>query len=236
MRPYARQIHVRAPVDRQSAARRGGPALGLLFLGALTTVRSVAAPLSVTVLLPDGRPLAGAIVTAEPTSGPAHPAAPVTAVMDQVNKAFEPDLMVVPVNSTVSFPNSDTVSHQIYSFSAPKRFQLPLYRGKPYPPVLFDSPGIVTLGCNIHDEMLAYVVVTDAPFFGRTAPNGTWSAEAPGGAYRINIWHPRIRDEDQDLHEEIKVTEPAGGTLRLRLKKLLKPEPLEGRPHSWDSY
>jgi plastocyanin len=210
--------------------------MGGLLLFALAAVRSVAAPLSITVLLPDGRPLAGAVVTAEPTSGPAHSAAPVNAVIDQVNRAFAPDLVVVPINSSVSFPNSDSVSHQIYSFSPPKRFQLPLYRGKPYPPVRFDSPGLVTLGCNIHDEMLAFVVVTEAPFFGRTAPNGTWSVDAMSGTYRINIWHPRIRDEDKDLHGEITVTDPAGGTLQLRLKKLLKPAPLEGRPHSWDSY
>ncbi len=208
-------------------------ALTLLALGANP---SFAAPLSVIVLLPDGKPLAGAVITALPTSGAAHPAAPVSAIMDQVNKAFDPDLLVIPVNSTVSFPNSDTVSHQIYSFSPPKRFQLPLYRGKPYPPVRFDSPGLVTLGCNIHDEMLGYVVVTDAPFFGRAAPNGRWSAEVPPGNYRITIWHPRVRDEDKDLQVEITVSEASGGTLQLQLKRLLKPAPLEGRPHTWDSY
>jgi len=241
MRPYARQIHIRAPIHQPAAVRRwdlrpGALLLGVLLPGVLPVAQSVAAPLSVSVLLPNGRPLAGAVVTAEPSPGPGHAAAPVTAVMDQVNKAFKPDLILVPVNSTVSFPNSDTVSHQIYSFSPAKRFQLPLYHGKPYPPVLFDSPGIVTLGCNIHDEMLAYVVVTDAPFFGRTASNGTWSVDAPNGVYRINIWHPRIRDEDKDLQGEMTVTEPAGGALQLHLKKLLKPAPLEGRPHSWDGY
>ena len=65
--------------------------------------------------------------------------------MDQVNRAFDPDLLVIPLNSTVTFANSDTVSHQIYSFSPPKRFQLPLYRGKPYPPTRFDQAGLVTL-------------------------------------------------------------------------------------------
>jgi plastocyanin len=196
---------------------------------------SFAATLSVTVLLPGGKPLPGAVVMAHPTSA-SHPAAPVQAIMDQVNRAFEPDLLVVPVNSTVSFPNSDTVSHQIYSFSPAKRFQLPLYRGKPYPPVRFDQPGLVTLGCNIHDEMLAYIVVTDAPFFGRTATNGTWSAEVPEGTYRVSVWHPRLRDEERDLQREVTLTESAGGTLAVQLKKLPKPAPLEGRPHSWDGY
>ncbi len=225
-----------APVRRDGGRLQWeNTALLLLFL-ALWAGRSWAATVSITVLLPDGKPLSGVIVTAQPLSGPSHPAIPVAAVMDQVDRAFEPDLLVVPVNSTVAFPNSDSVSHQIYSFSPPKRFQLPLYRGKPYPPVRFDQPGIVTLGCNIHDEMLAYVVVTDAPFFGRTAPNGAWSVEVPSGEYRINIWHPRIRDEDKALRADITATEATAERVQLRLKKQLKPAPLEGRPHSWDSY
>jgi plastocyanin len=223
MRPHARQSH--------NPARAG---LGLL-LGAALLQRSLGATLAVTVLLPDGRPLAGAVVTVQPLAGPAHPVPPVQAVMDQINRAFEPDLLVIPVHSTVSFPNSDTVSHQIYSFSPAKRFQLPLYHGKPYPPVQFDQPGLVTLGCNIHDEMLAYVVVTDAPFFGRTAANGSWSAEVQNGGYRVSIWHPRSRDDAKDLQREVSA-ESDRAILTLRLKKPLKPAPLEGRPHSWDSY
>lgn len=223
MRPHARQSHTRA---------RAGllPLLGLALLQ-----RSLGATLAVTVLLPDGRPLAGAIVTAQPTAGPANPVPPVQAVMDQINRAFEPDLLVIPVRSTVAFPNSDTVSHQIYSFSPAKRFQLPLYHGKPYPPTQFEQAGVVTLGCNIHDEMLAYVVVTDAPFFGRTAANGSWSAEVPSASYRVSIWHPRIRDEAKDLQGEV-IAGSNGATLTLRLKKPPRPAPLEGRPHSWDSY
>jgi plastocyanin len=213
-------------------------ALATLFgLGCLgLTAGSWGATLTVTVLLPDGRPLGGVIVTARPGAGPAHPAAPVAAAMDQVNRTFAPDLLVIPVGSTVAFPNSDSVSHQIYSFSPAKRFQLPLYRGKPYPPVVFDQPGLVTLGCNIHDEMLAYVVVTDAALYGPTNKTGSWSAAAPVGAYRISIWHPRIRDEAKYLEGVATVSDADGGTLTFHLAKLLKPAPLEGRPHSWDSY
>ena len=164
MRPYARQVRTFAPGGPGSAARVG--------VSGGRGSRSWGATLTVTVLLPDGHPLGGVIVTARPSAGPAHLAAPVAAVMDQVNRAFAPDLLVIPVGSTVAFPNSDSVSHQIYSFSPAKRFQLPLYRGKPYPPVVFDQPGLVTLGCNIHDEMLAYVVVTDAPLYGPTNKTG----------------------------------------------------------------
>jgi plastocyanin len=227
MRPHARQIHTRNSASL--TVLLGWACLGL-------TGSSWGATLTVTVLLPDGHPLGGVVVTARPAGGSPHPAEPVQAVMDQLNRAFAPDLLVIPVNSTVSFPNSDSVSHQIYSFSPAKRFQLPLYRGKPYPPVVFDQPGVATLGCNIHDEMLAYVVVTDAPLFGRTDRKGSWSVEVPEGAYHVSIWHPRIRDEAKALEGGITASEPDGATLTLHLAKQLKPAPLEGRPHSWDSY
>jgi plastocyanin len=193
--------------------------------------------LTVTVLLPGGQPLSGVVVTARPAVGPVPAAPPIQAIMDQVDKAFVPDLLVIPTGSTVGFPNSDSVSHQIYSFSPAKRFQLPLYRGKPYPPVQFDQPGVVTLGCNIHDSMLAYVVVTDAPFFGRTNTTGSWTGEVAAGSYQVTIWHPRLRDNDPKiLQGEVTVNESGGGSLTLHLVKQLKPAPLEGRPHSWDVY
>jgi plastocyanin len=226
------------PQARGPSALRAGVSravLGLL-VGFCVGTAAFAATLAITVQLPNGHSLAGAVVTVHPDGAPAHPAPPTAAIMDQVDRAFAPDLLVIPVNSTVEFPNSDSVSHQIYSFSPAKRFQLPLYRGKPYAPVRFEQPGVITMGCNIHDEMLAYVLVTDAPFFGRTDATGSWSAEVPRGGYRVSIWHPRIRDEAKDLERKVTVEEPNGGNLTLRLLKTLKPAPLEGRPHSWDSY
>ena len=151
-----------------------------------------------------------------------------------MQRAFVPDLLVIPVGSTIEFPNSDSVNHQIYSFSPAKRFQLPLYRGKPYPPVQFDQAGVVTLGCNIHDEMLAYVLVTDALYFGRTDRAGGWSADVPLGRYRVAIWHPRLRDNQADLERELTVGDSDRADLTLRLAKPLEPAPLTDRAHSWD--
>ena len=193
-----------------------------------------AATLVITVQTSDGHPLQGAVVTAHPLDGPARKPQPIKAVMDQVNREFAPDLLVIPVGSTVTFPNSDSVSHQIYSFSPPKRFQLPLYRGTPYPPVHFDQAGVVTLGCNIHDEMVGYLVVTDAPYYGRTDSKGAWSSEPTHGRYRITIWHPRMRDEAADLERELTIGEGDHAELTLRLGKSLSPAPLADRPHSWD--
>jgi plastocyanin len=211
----------------------------MVALAVLVGVGKAAAPLPATtpmvvaVQTSDGRPLAGAVVSVY-AAGADHPGAPVQAIMEQVDRAFVPDLLVIPRGSTVAFPNSDSVSHQIYSFSPAKRFQLPLYRGKPYPPVQFDQVGIVTMGCNIHDSMLGYIVVTDAPFFGRTDKAGTWSADVPRGAYRVTVWHPRM-GESVELERGMTV-DADRASLTVRLAKALQPAPLQGRRHSWDAY
>jgi plastocyanin len=206
-----------------------------MLIGLATVAGVSAATIAVAVHGSDGRPLAGAVLTIHALSGADRPSVPVRAVMDQVNRAFKPDLLVIPVGSTVEFPNSDSVSHQIYSFSAARKFQLPLYRGKPYPPVHFDQAGLVTLGCNIHDSMLAYVLVTDAPYFGLTDSAGSWSADVPRGTYRITVWHPRMR-EDGTLEREMTIGEDDRASLTLRLAKPLQPAPLAGGQHSWDAY
>jgi plastocyanin len=170
------------------------------------------------------------VILAQAQGQPA--AAPVRAIMDQVNLAFVPDVLVIPVHSTVQFPNSDAVGHQVYSFSSARKFQLPLYRGKPYPPVQFDQAGVVTLGCNIHDNMIGYIVVTDAPYFGRADAQGTWSAELPAGTWQLRIWHPLL-NEPGDVERVVELTGERS-TVEFRLTKSLRPAPLTGRPHSWD--
>jgi plastocyanin len=193
-----------------------------------------AASVSITVQSSDGHPVPGAVITLRSLAADARPSPPIRAVMDQINRAFEPDLLVIPVGSTVEFPNSDSVSHQIYSFSPAKRFQLPLYRGNPNPPQHFDQAGIVTLGCNIHDEMVGYLVVTDAQYFGRADGAGSWTAEIPRGKYRVSVWHPRMNDDANELDRELMVGQGDRTTLVLHLAKPLRPAPLGTHPHSWD--
>jgi plastocyanin len=226
MRPPARP-------SRGFCAVRAFLGLGAL-LGALAAGQTHAATLLVTVQGADGHPLPGVVVTARPLEAPVRRPEPIKAVMDQMERAFEPDLLVIPVGSTVTFPNSDSVSHQIYSFSPAKRFQLPLYRGTPYPPVHFDAAGVVTLGCNIHDQMIGYLVVTDAPYYGRTDAKGTWVGEVTHGRYRISVWHPRMREAEADSERELTVGQTDHAELTVRLSRPLTPAPLGGRPHSWD--
>jgi plastocyanin len=195
----------------------------------------VAATLAVILSQTSGEPLGGAVVTARSLSSVLPVAAPLNAVMDQVDRAFTPESIVVPVGSTVSFPNSDTVSHQVYSFSPTKRFQLPLYRGKPYPPVHFDNAGIVVLGCNIHDSMVGYIVVTDAPLFGVTNAQGSWSAASlPAGDYEITIWHPRADEPARELKRRVQLGATDRSELRVQLARPLQPSRRNGKAGPWD--
>ena len=205
---------------------------GLAALACFALQPCFAGSIVVKALKRDGKPLIGAAVLLEAEAPALPPAPPVKAIMDQVDLAFVPDVLVLPVHSSVQFPNSDEVRHQVYSFSSARQFQLPLYRGKPYPPVQFDQPGVVTLGCNIHDNMLGYIIVTAAPFFGRTDARGEWQGhELPAGKFRVRVWHPLL-NEPQALERSVEVGEH--GSVEFRLVKPLRPAPLSGRPRSWD--
>jgi plastocyanin len=117
---------------------------------------------------------------------PSHDAA----VIDQINKRFVPRVSVVRTGTTITFPNSDRIRHQVYSFSRTKTFDLKLYAGSPKTPVEFDRPGLVVLGCNIHDTMVAFVGVVDSPYFAKTSESGNAVLNLPAGRYRLRAWHP----------------------------------------------
>jgi hypothetical protein len=110
--------------------------------------------------------------------------------MDQRNKEFVPHVLAVHSNTNVTFPNSDNIRHQVYSFSPTKRFELKLYEGIPAAQV-FDKPGVVVLGCNIHDWMLGYIYVTDDPWFAVSDAKGQIAFELPAGHYKVTLWHPQ---------------------------------------------
>lgn len=137
-----------------------------------------------------GKPLADAVFSLEG----ARPATAngARAVMDQRGSQFLPHVLAVQSGTAVAFPNSDQIQHQVYSFSAAKKFDLPLYAGARTSPVTFDQPGIVVLGCNIHDWMIGYVVVVDTPYFGKSDAQGKLSIDAPPGTYRLRVWHERL--------------------------------------------
>jgi plastocyanin len=203
---------------------------------ALLAPAALAAPLQLQFVGVDGKGVAATIVTLRSTDASRPVAKPTAAVMDQVDRQFVPHVLVVPVGSQVVFPNSDSVSHQVYSFSPAKKFQLPLYRGKPYPPVLFDREGVVTLGCNIHDQMRAYVYVVEAQYYGRTDAAGRFSAtDVEPGEYTVEIWHPLSRVIKPVLEQRVKIP-PAGANLTLRAAAPLRLRSESQLPSNWDAY
>jgi plastocyanin len=215
----------------------GGAAIG--FLAAiLVGTACPASELTVSVIDPSGHGVTDVVVAvapAEPAAAPATPTSP-AAIMDQRNLAFSPRILVVRVGTRVEFPNNDTVSHQVYSFSPAKKFQLPLYKGQLHPPVTFDRPGLVVLGCNIHDQMVGYIYVTDAPFFGMTDSAGT--LRVPGlsaGEYRISVWSPFIADQASSLIRTVRMVgqEPVSSRVQLVDALRARPEPRPPRA-DWD--
>ena len=128
---------------------------------------------------------------------------PRTLSSTRFNKEFVPLVSIVRVGTEVSFPNIYNIRHSIYSFSAPKPFTTKLYSGKQAPPVLFDKPGVVVLGCNIHDQMAAWVVVVDTPYFAKTSAAGTAALKGlTPGDYRVSVWYPgpKVAPSVNDVH------------------------------------
>lgn len=176
-----------------------------------------ATSLDVAVADGQGRPLPGAVVFLESREARAL-AKPLGLVeVEQVDRQFNPRVTVVTVGTAVSFPNRDKVRHHVYSFSPTKTFELKLYIGTPASPVVFDKPGIAALGCNIHDQMSAWVVVVDTPFHGSTGAQGRLRLDnLPPGAYRLRSWHPDLPPGAPALDQAL--TLPASGAaVNLRL-------------------
>jgi plastocyanin len=135
------------------------------------------------------------VVTLYPSGAAARPARPRGHfTVAQQNLQFRPFLTIVPVGADVSFPNLDPTKHHVYSFSPAKKFELKLFAKDQSRTVHFDKPGVVALGCNIHDQMSAFIVVTDSAWTARTNGQGVATfADAPNVATRVTIWHPYLR-------------------------------------------
>lgn len=163
----------------------------------MLTVPVLAGSLEISVVDADSSPVPNVAIYVT-QDGATRASATASAVMDQHDTRFEPHILVIQKGTKVEFPNSDVVAHHVYSFSKPNDFVLPLYKGDPHKPVMFEHDGIVTLGCNIHDQMLGYIVVVDTDIFGVTDAAGILSVvlDDTGGAATVSIWSPRIRDKE----------------------------------------
>lgn len=187
---------------------------------------------------PNGRALGGAVLYALPLDGRRLPP-PAAAVMDQRDRRFVPQVLPVQTGATVSFPNGDSISHHVYSFSPAKRFELYLPKAEAKTgsrtqrstgtngrnsQVVFDLAGVAALGCNIHDWMLAYILVVDTHWFAKTDEQGKATLDdLPPGRYRVVVWHPRITDAEPLLQREVRLASDGRESWDLQLRAPLLP-------------
>lgn len=175
--------------------RRSFPSLLVLcLLGFVGGAPRLAGAILVEIKDGKGQPVADAVASLTPLDRtPVIKVPDEPAVIVQDNEEFSPVVTVVVVGGKVLIPNRDKVQHHVYSLSPAKRFDIPLYKGEMKEPVVFDRPGVVALGCNIHDWMAAYVVVLATPHFAKSAAAGNAQiGDLPPGRYRLEVWHQRI--------------------------------------------
>ena len=174
-----------------------------------------------------GEPLADAVVLAfSQDKEVATPVQPGREEIDQINQEFVPHIKSISVGSAVDFPNKDNIRHHVYSFSPAKTFELPLYAGRPAHPVVFDRPGVVTIGCNVHDWMVGHIYVADTPHVGKTGADGRISlTHLPPGRYAVRVWHPRMVGSQESTSRSISLDQAgvADVAWQLTLKADLRP-------------
>lgn len=174
---------------------------------------AVAGDLSVSVRDTAGRPVQDAVVTVHPAAGvprgPIRLAGPLR--MTQQDIQFQPYVLIVPVGGTVAFPNLDRVRHQVYSFSRGNRFELQLYGRDESRTHTFTAAGVAALGCNIHDQMLAYIKVVDTPWAAKTPSSGdVLLRDVPEGGATLRVWHPRLAGRGNEISRPLTITVAAG--------------------------
>jgi len=178
-----------------------------------------------TVTDQSGNPLEHAVITlVGDVAGLVNESVAMTPpVMAQHNIQFTPFVLPVAAGTLVSFPNKDKVRHHVYSFSNVKRFELELYGEDEEKAVLFDEVGTVALGCNIHDNMLAYIYIARSNSFSKSGEDGKVSIEKlEPGTYQAYVWHPRLKGSDEDYQQSIVIGDQ--GTIEANFEISLKRE------------
>ncbi len=177
----------------------------------------------------NGKPVADAVVYLEGEGGNGGAKAPKPGQIEQRGQKFIPLVTVVQTGAKIWFPNNDRVKHHIYSFSPAKKFDQKLYSGVAAPPQVFDKPGTVVLGCNIHDRMLAYVKVVDTPYFAKTDADGVARIELPGaGKYTATVWHYNLQGASPEQALQVK---PGDAPTSAQFQLALKPAVVDDAGH-----
>ena len=195
---------------RRRTARCARLSLAALLLAALAPAAR-AGDAAFLVVDSRNKPVADAVVTAYPPGlKPDQIRFSWAQEMVQHSLQFHPFVLIVPVGASVSFPNRDPVRHHVYSFSPTKAFELKLYGKDESRSVRFDRAGVVALGCNIHDGMVAFIKVVDTPFAAKTDDKGQATLKGlPAGQVQVRVWHPYLKGPGNEIVRTVAV--PASG-------------------------
>jgi plastocyanin len=156
--------------------------------------QGAAASIDAQVRDTSGRPVADAVVYAVPAGAAVEMRGSRTVSIEQLDREFVPYVSVIQAGTQVDFPNRDPIQHHVYSFSPAKNFEFKLYTGKSPGRVVFDKPGVITVGCNIHDWMIAYILVVSTPYFAKVDAAGNAKLrDLRPGTYEVHAWHPLQR-------------------------------------------
>ncbi len=195
---------------------------GIMSCATLAAIAGQVFGAALTVQVNDsaGAPIEGAAVFVEVATGKAPPLRARSVEIEQKDRRFSRLMTIVQVGQPIVFPNNDSVRHHVYSLSQAKLFELKLYSGVPGSSVVFDKPGVVVIGCNIHDKMVAYIRVVDTPWFGTTDAAGRVRLDGlPDGQYKLRAWHIGLPNLESVVEQSIAVKgELAPLALRLDLK------------------
>jgi plastocyanin len=206
------------------------PLLPLLLAAAIAPLAIPANAAAILVHLTDhsAATVADAVVTVTLDSGKgpeAVPAAPADHVIDQKNETFVPYVEVLRPGDHVVFRNSDRTRHHVYSFSKIKTFEFVLKPGDSSPPLTMDKTGIAAVGCNIHDHMISYLVVSDAPRIAKSGADGNVKLDGlPAGTYTVHVWHPQLHPSRPEMTQSVQLASDADGkSIEFTMSLLLDP-------------
>ncbi len=188
-----------------------------------------AAELTVRIVDARNAAVADAVVTIVPKPGTAAPPSratgPATRVIDQKNETFIPYVAILRPGDSVVFHNSDHTRHHVYSFAPARQFEFVLTSGESSTPLQLEHKGIVAVGCNIHDQMITYLYISDAPWIASSGSDGHAAiGNLPPGDYEVHVWHPQLRPGQPDPVQALHVG-AASDTLELAFSLALLPDP-----------
>ncbi|HEY2345968.1 MAG TPA: methylamine utilization protein [Xanthomonadaceae bacterium] len=201
-----------------------------VLAGALVCMAATqAAGLLIRISDDKGHPVGDAVVTVLPQDpamklAPRRASAPATKIIDQKNETFIPYIQTFRPGDSVLFRNSDTMRHHVYTFSPLKPFEFVLVPGDSSKPIELDQTGVIAVGCNIHDQMITYLYISDAPWIAQSGANGQVEfRDVPAGAWNVRVWHPRLRPGKPDLAQSTTIV-AAEGTKTLNFSLSLLPD------------